>query len=446
MALQPISAWAEQVDRIFGTRPRDGTRTDTVWLPRPELEDEVAKYLATDSPHVCIDGPTGTGKTSLARTQLAKAQRLFLPYQFSRSLEWSDFCRDIVTQSFARTPVQSKWQVEFSLDGLKPRLAVRTQSQKERLEHQRQLEDQARKWTPSDLASLISATNSIFLLDDFEKATKGVVEKIADTCKLLTSQYSGKCVIIGTGPIFVNLIDADRSLFGRVKQVSVPTIKNKNDIWYLLTQGFDQLGFNHPASRVRNNRTPRNIKENADCITDVQQATGGLPKHINELGGAIVRSAASKLTDGEVRRQISRADVRIECQDMVRMHVRAYTRQFPMLRRLAEEHLEVRMVLRAIYSLGVNQIHDFDEVRRAIEKYEVIHPTGSSISDRQIHTGIDLLREADLLVVTGGGGAVVFASDPTLTHTFGLVCEDPERFGFRREDYGSLGQLSLPMV
>jgi hypothetical protein len=89
-------AWSARVNAVFHTSPRDGGKPHAVWLPRVKLESDFSDLLFQDGVHICVDGPSGTGKTSLVLTQLTKERQKVLPIQLSRSVDWGDFCRLVV--------------------------------------------------------------------------------------------------------------------------------------------------------------------------------------------------------------------------------------------------------------------------------------------------------------------------------------------------------------
>src|SRR2546423_845817 len=77
----PASAWSERVNRVFDTEPRNGGDPNAVWLPRTEIENQFSNLLAQDGVHICVDGPSGTGKSSLVLTQLRKTSRRVITIQ-----------------------------------------------------------------------------------------------------------------------------------------------------------------------------------------------------------------------------------------------------------------------------------------------------------------------------------------------------------------------------
>ena len=75
--------WLSRIDNAFGTRSRDGSIKGAVWLKREKQENTLFDTLATPTPHVCVDGPTGTGKTSLVLTQLHRTKSEYVYIQLT---------------------------------------------------------------------------------------------------------------------------------------------------------------------------------------------------------------------------------------------------------------------------------------------------------------------------------------------------------------------------
>lgn len=75
--MQNHSHWMELVSDVFDINPRNGNRSDTVWLMRPELERQLEAELFTRGRHICVDGCSGSGKSSLVITTLLKNK---IPY------------------------------------------------------------------------------------------------------------------------------------------------------------------------------------------------------------------------------------------------------------------------------------------------------------------------------------------------------------------------------
>jgi hypothetical protein len=88
--------WVQKVSSIFDIRPRDASKSNKIWLSRDKEEKELNNALFSSGVNICIDGPTGTGKTSLALTVLGKTNIRYLPIQIVESMNWEMFCRDLI--------------------------------------------------------------------------------------------------------------------------------------------------------------------------------------------------------------------------------------------------------------------------------------------------------------------------------------------------------------
>src|SRR5688572_29816527 len=89
--------WVSRVGQVFNTEPRIGTLKRTVWLPRDEPMSRLSDAFRREGAHVCIDGPSGVGKSSLAMTLCARDAILHVMVQITASMTWSEFCRQLVT-------------------------------------------------------------------------------------------------------------------------------------------------------------------------------------------------------------------------------------------------------------------------------------------------------------------------------------------------------------
>jgi hypothetical protein len=203
----PDRGWSARVNRVFDTRPRDGASPGSVWLPRREVENQFSDLLFQDGVHICVDGPSGTGKTSLVLTQLSKEQRRVIKVQLTNSMKWTDLCREVIGDI---SKADSKFSLE-ALIGLSPELKVGfgRKSKGDNLARWKAVGSQINE---ADLCRAIQSTNSVLFIDDFEKADESIVTKVADVCKLMTQSFSGKIVIVGTDNIYLRIMSKEPAL------------------------------------------------------------------------------------------------------------------------------------------------------------------------------------------------------------------------------------------
>lgn len=432
--------WLDKIDDAFGTRPRDGSIQGSVWLKREKYENTLFDTLATRTPHLCVDGPTGTGKTSLVLTQLHRIRREYVYIPIGHQMKWADFCRELVRKPEERRSAKADSHFEFSWDGLTPHFSYRRSLVPDKVKSVDELKKEAEGWRPHDVAALIGKDTLVLVIDDFEKAKGNTdfINNISDLCKLLSSQFDGKIAIIGTGSVFYDLMDTDPALEGRVREISVGTVEKPLQSWEILLQGFTKLGFQSPAQLARSNPQNETYKrELQECVFHTYLAADGLLKHINELGAQICKHALGRITRGPVRTIISVADILSVTRKLQIDNFNFYRRYFPQIRDMVEKHVEVRQLFQAIYEIGANNIHTVSDF---VEHFD------GKMDEEHIRFALDRLVELDLFSRTGRSGDVVFSNNPTLIHTLGVVCARPEDYGDSARKYGMFGQLSLPLL
>src|ERR1700722_19725760 len=87
-----------RIEQFFGSSPRNGTEEGVLWRPRDRLEKRLSQLLSARSQNICIDGPTGSGKSSLAITVLSKIKQTFVWVPVISNMSWPDFCEEIITR------------------------------------------------------------------------------------------------------------------------------------------------------------------------------------------------------------------------------------------------------------------------------------------------------------------------------------------------------------
>jgi AAA domain-containing protein len=87
--------FGQQLGTVFSTQPTAG-ENKKLWFPRDELERDMSYVLGNATQHICVDGPSGTGKTSLAQHVMVKNRSPFMLVQVYKGMTWSEFCRRFV--------------------------------------------------------------------------------------------------------------------------------------------------------------------------------------------------------------------------------------------------------------------------------------------------------------------------------------------------------------
>lgn len=419
--------WLRSIGKVFKTNPRNGNEESTVWLRRRKLEERFNDVLGFSGVHICLDGPTGTGKSSLAITGLNRAEIKYVLVQLTEKMNWADFCKRLVT-----LPVIHESSVSAGLDvgveGLVPKgsFQVSLGASKRATDSVDLLEKIAGSWAEHDICNMMVKKETALLIDDFERANPEIVVRIADMCKLLTESYvhpAAKLIVVGTGDIYKNLYLANSSLEARLEEISVGTISDANESWTFLRMGFEKLGLRHPG-----NSRFVSKEERLECIRAVYDAADGLPKTLNELG----RDISIK---GFNRSGVTPTDVKEVARQMPEKGLSRFQREFSKMTKLIEKSTAARIVLYKMYKSGIGQIHYRSDLIKSL-KYE--------LPEEQVDSAIQELITSEFLIQTGPHEEVLYVTDPKFAHNLGVVIEDPEKYGQSPDKYALIGQLTLP--
>lgn len=83
--------WRDRVGRVFNTRPRIGVGKNRIWLSRKKEMESFQENFYNPGTHLCLDGPSGAGKTSLALTFLVKEEVRYTYVPLTKGMMWLDF-------------------------------------------------------------------------------------------------------------------------------------------------------------------------------------------------------------------------------------------------------------------------------------------------------------------------------------------------------------------
>lgn len=419
-----LAQWAERVSEVFIRNPRDGSRRDVYWLARDKKEESLCELLSIRGANVCLDGPTGTGKTSLARTELGFLGRRYAEVQVTPEMDWKSFCRCLVVARRGRSlsgEVRAKAgiipEVEFALS------IGSTVDVSDALEERERI---ASCWDSRDVCRYMVESKAVLFIDDFELASEELVKNVAAMCKLLTqsfvSEYA-KILVVGTDDIFGRLLRQNPSLDARLEELTLGALDNPDESWRFISMGLDYLKLKHPGSQESQDRRFIDV-----CKSAIYFACDGLPKSLTELGHKIAREAFQ-------RSRVSVWDIKIVAEEHARHEFSRLQKAIPNVRNLVIRSTEVRLVLGQMYKNGINKIHDASTLA---------YDLSSSLSSSAVEEALDLLAENKFLVRTGSGSHTLFPSNPRLAHLLGAVVSAPEIFGCRPEEYAMMGQLQLP--
>lgn len=397
--------WSYRVGQVFNTRPRDGSNTNILWIKRRNIEELLIDLLLNPGVHICIDGPTGTGKSSLAITTLSSLGIQYNMIQITESMTWQDFCKELVGSSSNR---ESSYSIKFNI-GLKNSLPIlmlegEAESKERHSDHIELINRIAENTNEHDICKLLAKHNVILFIDDFERASPDLITRISDMCKLLTQSYQNdfsKILVVGTDDICRKLFEANKSLVGRLEQVSVGTLGSPGESWWFLKEGFERLDLFYPG----NSKIQKHNASVSDCVQSVYQAADGLPKSLNQLGRSISKSANH-------RSGISPSDISESAERHFAVALSSKLHLFPSIVKCIKQNVVAQAVLRCLYDQDIGKIHNRSELSMALE---------TEFSEQQIEHALIELIELKFLVRKGEQGNILFTTEPEFAHILGLI-------------------------
>lgn len=411
--------WAEKVNRVFNTRPRIGSNKDTVWLERRHTSQRFAEAFECPGAHVCLDGPSGAGKTSLALTYLFNQGISHAAIQLTENMDWPEFCHLIIGDTTnAETSLSGDMEVgmDKALPVAKFRICLGTKNRpSDKLTYDDKL---AHVMTEHDVAKRLCELKATLYVDDVERANDKLLSRLSDLCKLLTQSYvaeNAKLIFVGSGKIFHGLYKKNPSLDERLLQVSLGAFENRHDSWRFLAKGFEKLRVRHPG----NSDFAEQREQLHTCINSIWEAADGLPKSLNRLGYDIALKA-------EGRKGVSYSDILEDAHKMSENHWIEYGHTFSGVVGFLEKTPEAVAFIGYLYERGIARIHRFDDIVTHLETRG--KKEGRTYTSNEIDDVINQLLRFDFLVRTGKSGEIIFTKHPAAAHTLGVVMRDPSRF------------------
>lgn len=402
--------WMQRVSDVFDTNPRNGNREATVWLKRSVLERDLETDLFVRGRHICLDGCSGSGKSSLVITTLLKNHIPYTTVQVTRKMDWESFCRQLIS----KTPGKSR---EFKATagaewkGLFPtgKLEISFGSKSDEKFDQELWEKVVKSATEHTIAAAIAEQDCIVLLDEFERAQPDLANSVSEVCKILTQSFTssmGKLVILGADDVYKKLYDAYSTLDNRLVHHSIPTLPTPNESWLYLKQGFRKLQKYHPGTSKF--AQPGDEKK---AMQAVYLAADGLLKSLTELGVEICKAV------GPDTRGVSLSAIERACTAFDAKNFGKYRNKFRELHRLAEQSPLTAAVLLQINNHGLGRIHDKGEIEESLAQYGRI----------QVEDAILALWKHDFLVMTGESNQKIFVKNPSWAHTLRVYLSDPTK-------------------
>ena len=400
----------EMVSEVFDTNPRNGNRAETVWLRRASLEHRLETELFTRGRHICVDGCSGTGKSSLLITTLIKNNIDYTTVQITRKMDWHGLCKQLIRQPKRgerdiSATCGAEWKGLFPTGKLEVRLGEKT-DQKVTHEYWEKIVAAA---SEHDIAKAIAEQDCVVLLDEFERAQPELANSVSEVCKILTQTYCskhGKLIILGADDVFKKLYDAYSTLDNRLIQISIPTLPSPRDSWRYLCLGFEKLSKLHPG----NSKFAQEDDEKR-AMKAVYLAADGLFKSLTELAVDICREV------GASTRGIRLETIHKVCAKTEERNYQRYQSRFSDIHRLAQTNPVAVAILLHLNRHGLGQVHDRERIQESLSDY------GRGLIDEAIFA----LWKGEFLVMTGESNQKLFIKNPSWAHTLSVYLSDPSK-------------------
>lgn len=426
VALDRKMPWATRVSVVFDTAPRIAGQDSAVWMDRRREQEKLAFRVPLRGDHIIVDGPTGTGKTSLTLTSLKQTRTRYVMVPVVHGFDWSRLCAAALYST--RDPDVPGPSSSVGIEPGLHTLALKLESGHSSLRSQNVPRERAEWASGVDehmFAQLLQRENASLVVDDAEEADGDLLRRLANVAKLLStdrdSPPNAKVIFVGTGDIYARLIAAKPQLDSRVFEISLGTLPEIGRGWDFLRQGFVSLGIPHPG----NDRSTSADLEGV--VRAVYDAADGLPKALNELGKAICEDCRGGAVSAKRLVSIAQGQT-------LQNWKKCFQRASVLMAGLGAFPV-ARDVFRALASKGIGTIHDCDDVHAALD---------GALGFDQVEIGLDKLVELKFLTRTGPNRAVAYVNDPALAHSLEVVSRNPR--AFHRADRVFLqgdGQLDL---
>lgn len=389
-----LHGFAREIGDRFSTQPIIGVHNQGLWFKREALERDLAYGLGNVTQHICVDGPSGTGKTSLAQHVLVSHQTPFISVQVFQDMTWAHFCRN-----FVEIPKRSKSVKTIGAQGALSLFRGASASadlryteeycEKDSLEL---LLSMASAWTPSDVGRWLEINGITLIVDDLEHASQELNMRLASLCKLMGQSHSGKVILIGTDDVLLRLLSENPSISGRITEITVGGLASPVESASFLMGKFKAMDVRTPltsnASKI----------DKEKVVNYIYDAANGLMKELNELGTRMGREVS-------VAGNLSVKAISKVCLDVIREKRFDTRKELKQLIRIVGSSADTIEIVNFLSSRGASAITYVAEIQdQLIGKW----------TDDQIQSTLEILTDHDVVTVTGAARKRVFFRNPTM--------------------------------
>ncbi len=416
----------KKADKVFSSHPRVKSE-ETVWIDRSDTMKDMKSKFYKKGVSICLDGPTGSGKSSLVLSFLTENEVEYVNVKATKTMDWAEFCKEAMLpwdEKFDRHSVS----MEIGIDKGLPTAKLST-SLEEDISNTEEAKRRSENTSVHDIGRLIEAQNKTLLIDDFERAREDIVLKVAELCKYLSSRrvpYKSKVVIVGTDDIYSRLFDKDNSLNERLLEVSLGSFPDRSQTWTLLRRGFEKLGMSHPGLRMEKDGGREMYRKSK---TAAYHAANGLPKSINRLGYEVC-------SDTGVGNNATCRQIVNNARNMILDNWKRYRRDADDILMCVKNNHAALEVVKYLYYEGIGGIHRRSNVISSLSGY---------LDRGDIDNALNELEDVGFITRTGVSGEIFFPENPNLAHTLWVAFKEHDRYDFAHELHDNYGQLALAL-
>lgn len=224
------------------------------YIERPELENDVKKFIELPGMQIVLYGHSGCGKSTLINNKLDELKIKSVTTRCDSSTSFND----IILRAFDKLNVFYNCErTQTSKSTIKGEISLKYKEIGSILASDSSIEKGSKETralplllTPQRLAEFMGAANCVWIIEDFHKVAPEEKKKIADILKIFidtTNEFKEsnlKIICIGAVGTARELIELDTNLSTRIAEIYVPLLKEV-ELGEIVEKGFRLLNIQH---------------------------------------------------------------------------------------------------------------------------------------------------------------------------------------------------------